>query len=235
MLMLVLSAMLGLGTTLLGSIRRRFVAPLLMLACAGALITAAHTRQYDADLAAPTRMSYVNDAHSWKAWWVMPAAPRGAGGRPFVAATGGARELPNIYGTPRHLQWVAPAPREKIALPDIVVLKDDDNGTRRKISFTLRSQNKAPAIALRVEGAATLAARLDGSALGGNSAMRWSMNLYGAGGSAHTMELELASGSSARVYIEERIPGLPDNAGGARPDHMALTGMTVASDMLVFR
>jgi hypothetical protein len=210
MLMLVLSAMLGLGTTLLGSIRRRFVAPLLMLVCAGALITAGHTRQYDTDMAGANRMSYVNDASSWKAWWVMS-------------------------GGPQHRQWMARAPREIVALPEIVVLKDDDNGTRRTISFTLRSQNNAPAIALRVEGAATLAARLDGAALGGNSAMRWSMNLYGPGASAHTMELELASGSSAQVYIEERIPGLPDSGAPARPGHLPLPGMTVASDMLVFR
>lgn len=235
MLMLVLSAMLGLGTTLLASIRRRFVAPLLMLVCAGAVATATHTRQYDAEMAAPNRMSYVNDAHSWKAWWVMPAEPLDAWARPFFANTGGPRELREIYGAGSAEQWVARAPRTKVALPDIAVLADDDNGARRRIAFTMRSQNKAPTIALRVEGAATLAARLDGKVISAGSASRWSMSLHGTGASAHKVELDLAPGSSARVYIEERIPGLPDGAGGARPRHTPLSAMTVASDMLVFR
>jgi hypothetical protein len=235
MLMLALTAMLGLGSTLLAALRRRFVAPLLLVACAGAVIAAAHTPQYSVATAAPNRMIYLNDAYSWKAWWVMPAEPLDAWARPFFGGAGSPRELREIYGMTRAEQWVARAPRGTVAFPEIVVFKDDDDGARRKIAFTMRSQNSAPAIELRIDGAATLRARLDGKVLSDRSADRWSMSLYGTGASAHRFEFELAPGSIARVYIEERIPGLPGGAGGPRPAHTPLTAMTVSSDMLVFR
>ena len=236
LLMLALSAMLGLGTMLFAAMRRRFVAPLLLMVCFGAVMTAERTRQYEAALAAPNRMTYLNDAYSWKAWWVMPAEPLDAWSRPFFAeAKNGPRELREVYGMTRVEQWVARAPGHKVAYPDIVVLKDDDDGNRRRIVFTLRSKNKAPTMELRVDGADTLASRLDGKTLTDQRARSWSMSLHGTGEREHRFELDLSSDSIARIYIQERIPGLPDNAGGARPAHTPLTEMTVSSDMLVFR
>jgi hypothetical protein len=235
LLMVALSAMLGLGTTLFAAMRRRFVAPLMLMVCVGAVLTAGRTRQHDAEMATPNRMTYLNDAYSWKAWWVMPAEPLDSWSRPFFAGANGPREMREIHGMTRMEQWVARAPRHKITYPDIVVLKDDNDGARRRIMFTLRSRNKAPTIALRVEGADTLESRLDGKVLTNQSASAWSLNLHGTGASEHKFELDLSPGSIARVYIEERIPGLPDGTGGARPAHTPLTEMTVSSDMLVFR
>ena len=236
LLMLALSAMLGMGTTLLAAMRRRFVAPLLLMVCAGAVMTAQQTRHYDSGIAAPNRMTYLNDGYSWKAWWIMPAEPLDGWSRPFFAsAVNGPREVREVFGMTRKEQWVAPAPRNKIAYPDIAVLKDDDNGARRRIMFTLRSQNKAPTIELRVEGAYTLASRLDGKLLTDKTASAFRMSVHGTGAASHKVELDLASGSVARIFVEERIPGLPDGAGGARPAHIPLSEMTVSSDMLVFR
>lgn len=236
LLMLALSAMLGMGTTLFAAMRRRFVAPLLLLACAGAVSSAAGSVEPDAAMARPNRMTYLNDAYSWKAWWVMPAEPLDAWSRPFFAsAVNGPRELREVYGMTRKEQWVAPAPRNQVAYPGIVVLMDDDNGARRRIMFTLRSKNKAPTIELRVDGACTLAARLDGKLLTDKTASAWKMSLHGTGASDHKIELDLASGSIARIYVQERIPGLPGGAGGARPMHTPLSEMTMSSDMLVFR
>ena len=73
MLMLALSAMLGLGTTLLAAVRRRFVAPLLLMVCAASLVIAAATVDADAELARPNRMTHLNDAYKWNAWWLLPA------------------------------------------------------------------------------------------------------------------------------------------------------------------
>ncbi|MES2015304.1 MAG: M28 family peptidase [Pseudomonadota bacterium] len=236
LLMLLLAAMLGMGSTLLAATRRRFVAPLLLLACVGAVVTAQGTRQYDADMARPNRMTYLNDATSWKAWWVMPAEPLDAWSRPFFAeAKLGPRELREVVGMTRAEQWVARAPARKVAYPDIVVLKDDTGGGRRQVVFTLRSQNDAPTIDVRVEGADTLAARLDGKLLTERLARTWKLSLHGTGSAIHTVELDLSPDTIARVYVEERIPGLPGGLGGARPAHTPLTEMTVSSDMLVFR
>lgn len=236
LLMLALSAMLGLGTTLLAAMRRRFVAPLLLMVCAGAVMTAQQIRQDDSGAATPNRMTYLNDGYSWKAWWIMPAEPLDGWSRPFfTSAVHGPREVREVYGMPHKEQWVAPAPRNKIAYPDIVMLKDDDNGARRRIMFTLRSRNKAPTIELRVEGAYTLASRLDGKLLTDKTASTFRMSVHGTGARDHKVELDLASGSVARIFVEERIPGLPDGAGGARPAHIPLSEMTVSSDMLVLR
>jgi hypothetical protein len=236
LLMVALSAMLGMGSTLLAATRRRFVAPLLLIMCAGAVTTASRTADAQAELARPNRMAYINDAYSWKAWWVMPAGRLDAWARPFfVSARNGPREMREIYGMPREEQWVARAPGQKIAYPDIVVLKDDDNGVRRRIMFTLRSQNRAPTIELRVEGADTLQARMDGKVLTDSTASSWSSSLHGTGAQDHKFELDLASGNIARVYIKERIPGLPEGIGGERPAHTPLSASTVSSDMLVFR
>jgi hypothetical protein len=236
LLMLALSAMLGLGTTLIAATRRRFVAPLLMLVCAGAIVTASRGDDPQARMAQPNRMTYLNDASSWKAWWVMPAGRLDGWARPFfVDARNGPRELREVPGMSQDEQWVARAPGRKLAYPDIVVLRDDDDGARRRIMFTLRSQNNAPTIELRVEGATTLRSRMDGKVLTDEPASSWAMSLHGTGSAAHRFELDLAPGGIARVFVKERIPGLPDNIGGERPAHTPLTATSVSSDMLVFR
>ncbi|MES2316736.1 MAG: M28 family peptidase [Pseudomonadota bacterium] len=196
LLMVALSAMLGLGTMLLAAMRRRFLAPLLLLVCAGAVLGASPHH------APAGQMTYLNDASSWKAWWV------------------------------RDQKLLAPAPVRKVAFPEVAVLRDDDDGQRRRISFTLRSQNKAPTIELNVEGAQVLAARLDGKALAGKRTRWWSLSLHGGGARERRFDLDLSSGSAARVSIEERIPGLP---GGAWSGPAQLGAMTISSDMLVFR
>ncbi len=236
MLMLALAAMLGLGTTLWAATRRRIVAPLLLAACSASLASASGIPAAGAELARPNRMTYLNDAYSWKAWWVLPAEALDAWAKPFFAsALNGPRELREVYGMTRAEQWVARAPSHKLAYPDIVVLKDDDDGMRRKVMFTLRSANAAPTIELRVVGADTLRARMDGQLLTDKKASTWSMSLHGTGAARHQFELDLEPGTIARVYIKERIPGLPGGIGGARPAHTPLSETSVSSDMLVFR
>ena len=235
MLMIVLTVMLGLGTPLLTALRRRFVAPLLLMVCAGAIMTAEHTRQYDGETTRPNRMAYLKDTYSWKAWWVLPAGPLDAWSRPFFAGSRAPRELREVYGMTREDLWVARAPNNQVMFPDIVMLRDEEGSDSRKVEFMLRSKNKAPTIELRLDGADMLRARLDGKVVTDKMARFWSMSLHGTGDQLHRFELELSRGSIARLYIAERIPGLPDNAGGPRPAHTPLSEMTVATDMLVFR
>ena len=90
-------------------------------------------------------------------------------------------------------------------------------------------------VPIKPNGAATLAARLDGRLLTDQAASDWKLSLHGTGASDHRIELDLASGSIARIYVVERLPGLPAGAGGARPAHTPLSAMTMSSDMLVFR
>ena len=234
-LMIVLTVMLGLVTPLLTALRRRFVAPLLLMVCVGAVMTAGRTRQYDGETTRPNQMVYLKDSYSWKAWWALPAGPLDAWSRPFFTSARAPRELREVSGMTREDLWVARAPNNQVMFPDIVMLRDEDGSDSRKVEFTLRSKNKAPTIELRLEGADMLSARLDGKVVTDKTARFWSMSLHGTGDSLHRFELALSPGSIARIYIAERIPGLPGNAGGTRPAHTPLTETTLATDMLVLR
>jgi hypothetical protein len=129
---------------------------------------------------------------------------------------------------------VAPAPRDGVEFPEVVALGDEEVNGRRKIAFTVRSKNNAPTIHVRVDDAYTLEARLNGKVITDKRSKLWSMSLHGAGMRENRIELDLEPGSIARVYIQERIPGLPYAAGKPRPGHTPHTGITIASDMLVF-
>jgi hypothetical protein len=61
LLMLTLATLLGLAGALLASVRRRFVAPLLLAACAWSLGTAAKMPQYEGSSVCPNQMTYLKD------------------------------------------------------------------------------------------------------------------------------------------------------------------------------
>lgn len=145
------------------------------------------------------------------------------------------RSLREVFGISEEDLWVAPAPRNHIAFPDVMTLKDVERDGRRTVAFSVRSRNNAPTIVVGVADASTLAARLDGKPLSSTLSKMWSLTLHGRGGRENVIELDLEPDSMARVYIEERIPGLPGEAGKPRPGYTHGTGMTVASDMLVLR
>jgi hypothetical protein len=142
--------------------------------------------------------------------------------------------LREVFGMGWDDMWIEPAPKNHIVFPEVFALKDDEHNGRRTIAFTVRSKNKAPTISVRVEDAVTLQARLNGKLLTDKRSKFWSMKLHGMGDRENLFELDLEPGSIARVYIQERIPGLPDEAKNPRPGHTPLTGTTIASDMLVF-
>lgn len=234
LLMLTLAALLGLTGALLATVRRRFVAPLLVATCVWSLMTASATPQYEGATARPNQMTYLKDVYSWKSWWVMPAAPLDDWSSAFFDRTYGLRPFREVAGMGWDDMWIAPAPKNKIAFPEVFALKDDEHNGLRSVAFTVRSKNKAPTIAVRVEDAVTLRARLNGKLLTDKRSKLWSMRLHGVGDRENLFELDLEPGTIARIYIQERIPGLPDEAGKQRPGHTPFTGTTIASDMLVF-
>jgi hypothetical protein len=213
-LIVALALMLGLGTAPLAALRRRFVAPLLLLVCGAALLAAGR-----APLPPPAaaQLTYLKDAASWNSWWLTAAGSPAGGARPL-------RELTGLAGDER---WVRPAPASAVEYPELLALRDEVRHGRRLIAFTVRARNASPTLEVRVEGTPTLRARLDGKLLTDRPASRWSARLHGTAGQAHRFELELAPGNIARVFVQESKSGLPHGAGQA--------GLTIAADMLVFR
>jgi hypothetical protein len=213
-LIVALALMLGLATAPLAALRRRFVAPLLLLVC-GAALLAAGRAPLPAPAAAPR--TYLKDAASWNAWWLTPAGSPAGGARPL-------RELTGLAGDER---WVRPAPASSVEYPELLALRDELRHGRRLIAFTVRARNASPTLEVRVEGAPTLRAKLDGKLLTERRATLWTARLHGTAGRAHRFELELAPGNITRVFVQESKSGLPHGAGAA--------GLTIAADMFVFR
>lgn len=152
-------------------------------------------------------ITYLADATTWKSYWLDATGAR--------ASTA--------------------APRTGIAFPHIAMLKDDNTPARRQVAFALTSKNAAPTIELRVEGARVLAARLDGRALATQRAGNWTLTLHGMGERRLHVALELEGGASARIHIQESIPGLPADAIPGERTHTTRGGRTLSTDMLVLR
>ncbi|MDM5178836.1 M28 family peptidase [Massilia sp. DJPM01] len=170
------------------------------------LAAAAWTRP--AAPAAPAdSITYLADASTWKSYWLD-----GAGARASTAA-----------------------PRTGIAFPHIAMLEDDSTPARRQVAFALTSKNAAPTIELRVDGARVLAAHLDGRALATQRGGDWTLTLHGMGERRLHVKLELEGGASARVHIQESIPGLPADAIPGKRTHAPRGGRTLSTDMLVLR
>ncbi|UOD32552.1 M28 family peptidase [Massilia violaceinigra] len=167
---------------------------------------AADTRTPAAAPPAPG-ITYLADATTWKSYWLDGATARA----------------------------VSEAPRSGIAFPQVEMLKDEDSPARRKVAFALTSNNAAPTIALRVEGARVLAARLDGRALATRRFGGWTLTLHGMGERRLPIELELEGGRPARILIEESIPGLPADTVPTRRIDAPRNGRILATDTLLLR
>ncbi|ATQ73755.1 hypothetical protein CR152_03950 [Massilia violaceinigra] len=157
--------------------------------------------------APPDSITYLADATTWKSYWLD-----GAGSRATTAA-----------------------PRTGIAFPQIEMLKNEDTPARRRVAFALTSKNAAPTIELRVKGARVLAARLGGRVLATQRRGDWTLTLHGMGQRRLPIKLELEGGATARIHIQESIPGLPAEAIAHERTHAPRRGRTLSTDMLVLR
>jgi hypothetical protein len=239
--MVALAMLLGMGTVLLTA-QRRFVARGLAGASVACFAVAGAAAPYgNAPIPQPNRMVYLKDATTWKSYWMMPAGKLDSWARNFFPPDASARVQVNTfgYGSPR--LWLAPAPRTmQVGFPDIAVLKDDDNGVRRQVQFTLQGKPSVPFIDVDVMGADAFRTVLNGRVLTSNRTASLTLNLYGMGGQKLDFRFDLEPDKLARVSIHERAPGLPPGSGPERPAGMQppltpMTATTITSDTLVFR
>lgn len=235
--MVALALLLGLGTALLAATHRRFLAPALVAASAGCMTVASAHAPYEGTIARANHLTYLKDASSWKSYWLLPDARLDDYSRRFFPAAQRKRALPEVTGIAGQL-WVADAPRSGVALPYVRLLKNDKREDVREIAFLLRSMNAAPTVQVRVADAPLLSASLNGKPLPVNHAGHWTLTLHGMADLPLDFRMTLLPDTTARVYIMEKIPGLPAGpraASGPRPLHTPLTEKTLATDMLVFK
>jgi hypothetical protein len=239
--MVTLAMLLGMGTVLLTA-QRRFVARGLAGASVACFAVASAAAPYGTEpIPQPNRMVYLKDAYTWKSYWMMPAGKLDGWARGFFPPDASARVQVNAFGYGSPQMWLAPAPRTaQVGFPDIAVLKDDDNGVRRQIQFTLQGKASVPFIDLSVLGADAFRTVLNGRVLTSSRTASLTLNLYGMGAQKLDFRYDLESDKLARVSIHERAPGLPAHGGPERPAGMQppltpMTATTIMSDTLVFR
>lgn len=226
-----LAVLLGLLAPVLTSFhsRRAALVPLLAMA----IFTTCALRTKLPPAPPPPRaeqLTYFKDTRSWKAYWLLPEGPLDAITAPYFRETRGPVRLVDVFGWSSPPVWMARAPKNHIAFPDIAVLKDDD-GPLRRIEFRMRSANKAPVVNIWVSGAFVDSAWLNGEVISTGHASPWQITLYGVKDLPLTFAFDVESFKLTFVDIQERIPGLPvDGAAHGRP-----VGTTISTDTLLFR
>ncbi|MEM8515268.1 hypothetical protein RCH14_004628 [Massilia sp. MP_M2] len=226
-----------------------FAGPLLMLrsgfAVTGALVLAlAACLALPEDAVAPHGQAvapgdleglvYYKDMNAWRAYWLLPQQPLADWRRDLFAGRTRPTAFAEVFGLRSAPQWYAVAPRDDaIAFPDCFILRNHV-GKVRLARFTVRSANRAPHIALAMQGARALRSRVDGVTLSDKESA-WSLSLYGMGDRVLQLEIESAPNEIFSITVQEHMPGLPRHllpagAQGVAPQ----LGRTVSTDILRF-
>jgi hypothetical protein len=191
------------------------------------------------DLPAPNRLVYYKDTPSWQAFWLYPPLPLDAWTRQVFPNTLHPYAMPYLFGPRADPVWYAAAPRvDAVAWPDLVIDKDERSDRRRHVEFRLRSKNRAPDILMRVEGACPWRTSVNGRVLTDHECFSWKLALHGMDDEELRFAFDFRGDPSFLVFIQERIPGLPERVLPARPAALPpllpMTGTTVSADVLRF-
>jgi hypothetical protein len=238
--MVALALLLGMAAVLLTA-QRRFVVRGLGAAAAACFAVAGTAAPYGSEpIPQPNRMVYLKDAYTWKSYWMMPDVPLDRWSRQYFPNARRAQVQVDVFGYGSPKMWLASAPRTSLGFPDLTVLKDLDDGNRRAVRFTLKPKAEVPFIDLTLAGADVYRATLNGRMITAEKAATWSLNMYGMNEAMLDFRMDLASDKLARVFVHERMPGLPPHDLAPRPAGMLppltpMTETTIMSDTLVFR
>jgi hypothetical protein len=230
----------GLAGMALALLTKRFIARALLLGAAGCFALAYAAVPRAPGLPAPNRLLYFKDTPSWQAYWMYPPVPLDAWTRQVFPNTMHPYLLPYIFGVTSMPVWYAAAPRDDaVAYPDLITEKSSWTHGTRHVEFLLRSKNRAPEITLRLSGADPLRTSVNGRVLTGTRFRGWKLTLLGMGDQDLHFAFDLNGHPAFAVFVQERIPGLPERDLPPRPAGLPpllpLTGTTVSSDILLFR
>jgi hypothetical protein len=234
-------SLLGLGGLLLDGLGRRFVVRSLLVGAGASIGLAYAATPLRPVLPAPNQLVYFKDCPSWQAFWLYPPLPLDAWTRAVFPNTMHPYQLPYLFGPGASPVWYAAAPRnDGIAYPDLMVEKVSWSSKSRHVEFLLRSKNRAPEIVVRIDGADPLRTSVNGRVLTDRLYRGWKLTLHGMDGQDLRFAFELRGDPEFQVYVQERMPGLPERDLPPRPANMRpallpLTGTTVAADILRFR
>jgi hypothetical protein len=184
---------------------------------------------------------YFKDTPSWQAFWLYPPVPLDAWTRQVFPNTMHPYQLPYLLGDGSPPVWYAAAKRDdSISYPYLIIEKDQRSDAGRHVEFLLRSRNRAPEILLRMVGAQSLRTSVNGRVLTNSRYRGWKLDLHGMEDRDLRFAFDLVGDPSFMVFIQERIPGIPERhlpvrPAGMRPRLLPQTGTTISADVLLFR
>jgi hypothetical protein len=226
---------------LLARVGGRLVVRPLLLAVWACLVLAYRSSPTLPPMPAPNQLVYFKDTPSWQAFWLYPPVPLDAWTRAIFPNTLHPYLLPYLFGTSSSPVWYAAARRDdSIAYPYLIIEKDQRGGDVRHVEFMLRSKNSAPELTLRMVGAESLRTTVNGRVLTGSRHRGWKLDVHGMQDRDLHFAFDLIGDESFMVFIQERMPGIPERDLPRRPPGMLphllpQTGTTISADVLLFR
>jgi hypothetical protein len=226
---------------LLAAVGARLVVRPLLLGVFACLVLAHRDSPTPPELPQPNRLVYFKDTPSWQAFWLYPPVPLDAWTRAVFPNTMHPYLLPYLFGTSSSPVWYAAAKRDdSIAYPDLTIEKDQRGGDQRHVEILLRSKNRAPEIVVRLVGADSLRTSVNGHMLTDRRYREWKLDLHGMEDRELRFAFDLVGDPPFLVFIQERMPGIPERELPARPPGMLprllpQTATTISADVLYFR
>jgi hypothetical protein len=226
---------------LLARVGARLVVRPLLLGVWACLVLAWRGSPTPPELPAPNQLVYFKDTPSWQAFWLYPPVPLDAWTRAIFPNTMHPYQLPYLLGTSAGPVWYAAARRDdSIAYPHLIIEKDQRDDDMRHVEFLLRSKNGAPELTLRMVGAESLRTTVNGRVLTASRHRGWKLDLHGMRDRDLHFAFDLVDDPSFMVFIQERMPGIPERdlprrPSGMLPHLLPQTGTTISADVLLFR
>jgi hypothetical protein len=193
------------------------------------------------ELPQPNPLVYYKDTPSWQAFWMYPPVPLDGWTRQIFPNTMHPYRLPYLFGPHGSPVWYAAAQRDdSIAYPYLIVEKSEYGNGGRHVEFLLRSKNRAPELVLRIVGAETLRTSVNGRVLTDRRYRGWELHLHGMQDRDLHFAVDVIDEPSFLVYVQERMPGLPERdlpprPAGMLPRLLPQTSTTISADVLLFR
>jgi hypothetical protein len=226
---------------LLAEVGGRLVVRPLLLGVYACLLLASTGAPKTPEFAVPNQLVYFKDTATWQSFWLYPPVPLDGWTRQFFPNTLHPYQLPYLFGPSAGPVWYAAAKRDdSIAYPYLIIEKDQRGGAVRHVEFLLRSKNRAPELVLRMVGAESLRTSVNGRVLTDSRYRGWKLDLHGMEDRDLRFAFDLVGDPSFLIYVQERIPGLPERdlpprPADMRPRLLPQTGTTVSADVLFFR
>jgi hypothetical protein len=226
---------------LLAEVGARLLVRPLLLGVWACMVLAHRGNPAPPELPQPNRVVYYKDALSWQAFWMYPPVPLDSWTRRIFPNTMHPYRLPYLFGPDGSPVWYAAAERDdSVAYPYLMVEKSEYVNGGRHIEFLLRSKNRAPELVLRIVGAETIKTSVNGRMLTDRRYRGWQLNLHGMQDRDLHFTIDVIDEPGFLIYVQERIPGLPERdlpprPAGMLPRLLPQTATTISADVLLFR